>query len=171
MDVSFYILTFCLRRVSELDGMKKKNKTTRARVETSRIKREHVVSVSWSFISQWSVRASWVLDATSSWMDSLLVSHQPPSLPLFLPPSLAPLLSVLKSTNWATPALLPTSSPLSCSSLLRVYTPKGLERADWAHNKHSLPASSPPPSPARSFILVCFPSFTLSLSLFLLHAR
>lgn len=71
------------------------------------------------------LRAPWVLNATSSWMDSLLVSHQLP----FLPPSRTsscppPPLCVLKSTNWATPALLPTS-PLSCSSPLRVYTLKG----------------------------------------------
>lgn len=91
---------------------------------------QNVILVIWSFnthtqLWQWWLRAPWVLDATSSWMDSLLVSHQLP----FLPPSCTssrppPPLRVLKSTNWATPALLPTS-PLSCSSPLRVYTLKG----------------------------------------------
>lgn len=50
-------------------------------------------------------------------LDGQFVSLPPASLP---PPHLC----VLKSTNWATPALLPTS-PLSCSSPLSVYTLKG----------------------------------------------
>lgn len=82
-------------------------------------------------LQPWSSGAPWVLDATSSWMDSLLVSHQLPSLLL--------LFSVLKSINWAPPALLPTS-PLSCSSLLCLHT-EGFPWASWALGKHTLPGS------------------------------
>lgn len=97
----------------------------------------NVFFVNWfnTKLQQW---ALWVLDATSSCTDSLLVSHQPSFLSL----SLSLLLSVLKSTNWATPALLPTS--LSSSSLLHVYTLTGPNKPTGpTRNTHTAQFSLP----------------------------
>lgn len=68
-------------------------------------------------------------------LDGQFVSLPPASLPPFSSSSS----SVLKSINWAPPALLPTS-PRSCSSLLCLHT-EGFLWASWALNKHTLPSS------------------------------
>ena len=130
--------------------------------------------MSWWFNAQWSLRASWVLDATSSWMDSLLVSHQPPSLPLLLssslPPSLPP--SLLFSRCWRAQ----TEQHQHCcphhllcpAALCSMFTHRRgfFERADWAHNKHTHTAPvlhlHRVPLVASSWFVL--PSFTLSSS-------
>lgn len=102
--------------------------------------------------------------------------HLPPAslFPSSLPPPPRPLLpfSVLRSTNRATPALLPTS-PLSSSSLLHVYTLKGLTKLPGPTPitlTHTLPELLPQlPTKLSSSFSLFFPLFfffVVSLHLF-----
>lgn len=75
-----------------------------------------------------------MLEATSSWMDNLLVSHQHPSLS---PPSSSSSSSLCAEEH----KLSNTSTAAHVSSVLQLSAPclhtEGFERADWAHNKHT----------------------------------
>lgn len=87
---------------------------------------------------RWWLRAPWVLDATSSWMDSLLVSHQLPFLPPSRTSSRPPSSSSLCAEEHK---LSNTSTAAHVSSVLQLSAPclhtEGSERADEAHSRHT----------------------------------
>lgn len=91
-------------------------------LETTRQKSEKLLL--WVFFGADGVCVG--VDAASSWMDSLLVSHQPPSL--LPPPSSSLRAEEHKLSN--------TSTAAHTSSVLQLFC-LHTERFHWAHNKHT----------------------------------